>query len=178
MPIKKSKIGIINLLAGMLILTSSACAQGPLQFTPVDNSTPPTGSNPAPATSSNSKITYAIVDTGQTKCYDDIKEISGPKQGEAFFGQDAQYQGNQPGYSLSADGLTVSDNVTGLTWQRSPDTNGDGALTASDKLTWPQAQTPLRPSIHPGNAECWRSRKNNTPHKRRRNRSRKHNSWH
>ena len=141
MPIKKSKIGIINLLAGMLILTSSACAQGPLQFTPVDNSTPPTGSNPAPATSSNSKITYAIVDTGQTKCYDDIKEISGPKQGEAFFGQDAQYQGNQPGYSLSADGLTVSDNVTGLTWQRSPDTNGDGALTASDKLTWPQAQT-------------------------------------
>ncbi|MCI0498571.1 MAG: DUF1566 domain-containing protein [Planctomycetales bacterium] len=31
--------------------------------------------------------------------------------------------------------MTVHDNVTGLTWQRSPDTNGDGALTRKDKLT-------------------------------------------
>jgi hypothetical protein len=124
----------------MLILTGSACRQGPIQFTSVESTTPATGTNPVPAANPNSKITYAIVDTGQTKCYDDIKEITGPKPGEAFFGQDAQYQGNQPGYSLSTDGLTVSDSVTGLTWQRSPDLNGDGALTASDKLTWPQAR--------------------------------------
>ena len=49
-------------------------------------------------------------------------------------------QGNQPSYTLSGDGLTVVDNVTGLTWQRSPDTNGDGSIKASDKLTWTQAQ--------------------------------------
>jgi hypothetical protein len=36
--------------------------------------------------------------------------------------------------------LTVHDNVTGLTWQRSPDSDGDGALTSRDKLTLAQAQ--------------------------------------
>ncbi|MCK7477910.1 MAG: DUF1566 domain-containing protein [Candidatus Moduliflexus flocculans] len=33
-------------------------------------------------------------------------------------------------YTLSADGLTVHDNVTGLTWQKSPDTNGDGVINS------------------------------------------------
>jgi hypothetical protein len=80
------------------------------------------------------------VDTGQTKYYDNSREIAAPKQGEPFYGQDAQYQGNQPSYSLSTDRLTVYDNVTGLTWQSSPDINGDGSLTRSDKLTWAQAQ--------------------------------------
>ena len=42
--------------------------------------------------------------------------------------------------SISPNGKTVSDRVTGLTWQRSPDTNGDGAITTTDKLTWVQAQ--------------------------------------
>ncbi len=91
-------------------------------------------------TTLSGRLTYSIVDTGQTKYYDDLKEISVPKQGELFYGQDAQYQGNQPSYKINPDGLTVYDNVTGLTWQRSPDTNNDGFLTFSDKLTWAQAQ--------------------------------------
>ena len=49
-------------------------------------------------------------------------------------------QGPPASYTLSADGLTVRDNLTGLTWQRSPDTNGDGTLTRGDKLTWTQAR--------------------------------------
>jgi hypothetical protein len=85
-------------------------------------------------------VSYLIVGTGQTKCYDNRNEIAPPKSDQPFYGQDAQYRGTQPSYKLSADGLTVHDNNTGLTWQRSPDTNGDGTLTRRDKLTLAQAQ--------------------------------------
>ena len=40
--------------------------------------------------------TYTVVDTGQIRCYDDRTEIAYPKAGSAFFGQDAQYNGNPP----------------------------------------------------------------------------------
>jgi hypothetical protein len=68
-------------------------------------------------------LPYAIVDTKQTACYDDSAAIACPSAGAAFFGQDAQWRGYQPSYTVSDDGLTVHDNVTGLDWQRSPDTN-------------------------------------------------------
>ena len=84
---------------------------------------------------------YPVVDTGQSVCYDDSSEITCPADDQAFYGQDAQYSGNAPSYALSSDGLSVFDNVTGLTWQRSPDTDGDGDIDANDKLAWAQAQT-------------------------------------
>ena len=83
---------------------------------------------------------YPIVATGQTKCYDNHREIAPPEPGQPFYGQDAQFQTHPSQYLLSGDGLTVYDQVTGLTWQRSPDTNGDGMLDRRDKLTWMQAQ--------------------------------------
>lgn len=111
---------------------------------------------PVPTTEAAGRLTYPLVDTAQGKCYDNQAEI--PCSQTSFPGQDAQYTGNVPSYTLSADGLTVSDNVTGLTWQRSPDTNGDGSLNKSDKLTWAQAQA--QPAVlnaaHFGGYSDWR----------------------
>ena len=83
---------------------------------------------------------YAIVDTGQTKCYDNRGEITAPKAGQPFYGQDAKFKSHPASYTLSADGLTVRDNVTGLDWQRSPDADTNGVLDRADKLTLAQAQ--------------------------------------
>ena len=88
---------------------------------------------------------YTIVDTGQTKCFDATTEIAVPSAGAAFYGQDAQISGTQPSYTKSSDGLTVYDSITGLTWQQSPDTNVDGTINASDKMTLTQAQA--RPAV-------------------------------
>ena len=60
--------------------------------------------------------------TGQTKCYDNEKEIPCPKAGEPFYGQDANYAEN--GSCLPQNftikhygaGRTVIDNNSGLEW--------------------------------------------------------------
>ncbi len=62
-----------------------------------------------------SGLTYPIVDTGQDSCYDTLHTIAPPAPGEQFYGQDAQFAGNQPSYRDNGDS-TVSDLVTGLMW--------------------------------------------------------------
>ena len=84
---------------------------------------------------------YPITGTAQSSCYDTTRAIPCRQPGQPLYGQDAQHPGIQPSFTLSSDTLTVHDKITGLTWQRSPDTNGDGLITRSDKLTWAQAQT-------------------------------------
>lgn len=81
---------------------------------------------------------FPIVDTGQSSCFDDQVTISAPAQGAAFYGQDAQYQGNQPSYTDNADG-TISDVVTGLMWSKSCDTDGDGDIDYDDKMSFDEA---------------------------------------
>jgi len=83
---------------------------------------------------------YTVVDTDQVTCYDNVAEIPCPQPGQPFHGQDAQFPGHAPAYVLGADGLTVHDARTGLTWQRSPDIDGDGDIDADDKLTWVELQ--------------------------------------
>lgn len=61
--------------------------------------------------------TYPIVDTGQKTFYSDQTIISIPSQGDAFYGQDAQYEGRQPSYVDNGDG-TITDKNTGLMWQQ------------------------------------------------------------
>ncbi len=73
-------------------------------------------------------ISYKIVDTGQEKCYDNNKEITQPSKGEAFYGQDAHFQGHQS-YTDNGDG-TVTDNITGLMWTK--DDSGES-------LNWEEA---------------------------------------
>ncbi|MEJ2617536.1 MAG: DUF1566 domain-containing protein, partial [Ignavibacteriaceae bacterium] len=89
---------------------------------------------------SQSELTYPIVDTGQKKFYDNTDEIQAPSYGETFYSEDAKYNGNQPAYTDNGNG-TVTDNVTGLMWQKSADMNGDGFINYNDKLTYDDALT-------------------------------------
>ncbi len=73
-------------------------------------------------------VPYTIVDTAQIRCYSNNAEIEFPKAGAAFFGQDAQYIGNEPAYKDNRDG-TITDLNTGLMWQSDP----------GEKMTFKQA---------------------------------------
>jgi hypothetical protein len=65
---------------------------------------------------STKALPYAIVDTGQSACWD-MLGYSGCA--DDLLGQDAQWHGVQPSYQDEGDG-TVRDRVTGLTWQHEP----------------------------------------------------------
>lgn len=77
---------------------------------------------------------YPFSDTRQTKCYYNTTEITCPSPGEAFYGQDAQYNfAPQRSYTNSMPHLgnalldnvsswtMVRDNVTGLIWEMKTD---------------------------------------------------------
>ena len=81
---------------------------------------------------------YQIVDTGQEKFYNNNTEISATVEGDNFYGQDAQFSMNSPSYTDNNDG-TISDNITGLIWTKTPDLNGDGKINADDKLSYTDA---------------------------------------
>ena len=81
---------------------------------------------------------YPIVGTNQTKFYDNSTEIPAPTIGCAFYGQNAMYSENVPHYVNNGDG-TVTDMVTGLMWQQSPDNNCDGIINHADKVSYAAA---------------------------------------
>lgn len=72
---------------------------------------------------------FRVVDTNQNRCYDASgRVISPPRPGEAYYGQDAQFQGLRPAYRDNNDG-TITDLNTGLMWQKTP----------GEKMSWDQA---------------------------------------
>lgn len=81
---------------------------------------------------------FRVVDTGQTKCFDNSAPIAAPESETDFFGQDAQHTSNMASYNLSSDGKTVLDNNTNLVWMRGPNTSLAAPL-AADKMTYDEA---------------------------------------
>lgn len=92
------------------------------------------------ATAPDGSLTYPIVDTAQTYCYDNSALIACPQSGGNFAGQDGNYQGYAPKYQDNGDG-TVTDLATGLMWSQSPDFNSDGTINSSDKMTFANAMS-------------------------------------
>ncbi len=88
------------------------------------------------STKTETKATYPIVDTNQTKCYASMYEISPPAKNQDYYGQDAQFSGNQPSYKDNGDG-TITDNVTGLMWvkARGLKVSWDDAAAGAEKCT-------------------------------------------
>lgn len=61
----------------------------------------------------NQNPTYPVVDTYVQDFYDNSAIITAPNIGQAFYGQDATYRGNQPSCTDNGDG-TITDNATAL----------------------------------------------------------------
>ncbi len=77
-----------------------------------------------------SEATYKIHDTGQNLSYDNDGVAINPSEGEALYGQDAQYSsGYDFSFTDNGDG-TITDNVTGLVWQQIP---------VSENMSWEEA---------------------------------------
>lgn len=73
---------------------------------------------------------YKIPETGQVNCYDeDGNTIDNPLPGDSLYGQDAQYTSFEISLTDNGDG-TITDHVTGLTWQQDP---------SSNTFTWQEA---------------------------------------
>ncbi|MBU2938519.1 DUF1566 domain-containing protein [Lacinutrix sp. C3R15] len=79
-----------------------------------------------------SEKNYVLPTTGQVKTYDAVgKTLSNLQPGDAFYGQDGNYQsGENMSYTDHGNG-TVTDNVTGLMWAQEQSTEAKGWVEAA-----------------------------------------------
>ncbi|MCW5211532.1 DUF1566 domain-containing protein [Desulfobulbus sp. TB] len=97
------------------------------------------------STTETTTLRYPIVDTGVSDYYSNNSLLtSAPATGKAFYGQDAHYNSNQPSYTDNGNG-TVTDNVTGLMWQKD----------MGSKMTWSDANA-LATTLELGGYTDWR----------------------
>jgi hypothetical protein len=76
-----------------------------------------------------SQVSQPMTDTGQTSCYSNNGIMTYPKDGNTYYGQDAQYESNPMAYKDNGDG-TVTDLVTGLMWSKAVDTTKTSLIQA------------------------------------------------
>lgn len=81
------------------------------------------------------ELSYVIVDTNQTLYFNNTDIINEVFEGEAFYGQNANYSNNSSAYQDNGDG-TITDLNTGLMWSQTTDINGDGVMDSEDKLSY------------------------------------------
>jgi len=137
------KIGMVIFLLFGSISATSGCTQKEELIDSINDQTTFT------------QQSFVIVDTGQISCFDDTQIISCPEPGEPFYGQDAQYYGNQPSYQDNGDG-TVTDLNTGLMWQQSFDHNEDGDIDYDDKLSYDEIVAMVNEGVTYAGYNDWR----------------------
>ncbi|WP_413698864.1 DUF1566 domain-containing protein [Psychromonas sp. KJ10-10] len=110
--IRHNKKFLLSTLS-LLVLTATGCSEtintvsSEVALNLMDKTTP--------------KVTFVVVDTQQEKCFDNAgAEMVCASEGETLYGQDAQFMGVQASYTDNGD-KTVTDNNTGMMWQKTPD---------------------------------------------------------
>jgi len=131
------KITTLFILFCILAISLAACgsAENLTQAAPAEaqaTAVPTQALVAATQPANSASVAYPLVETGQGNCYDaDGAAINCPAKGEAFYGQDAQFTGNAFSFTNNGDG-TISDNVTGLMWQKAPNADNLGWQRAID----------------------------------------------
>ena len=97
---------------------------------------------------------YSIVGTGQTNSYNNSGIITQPTSGQSFYGQNANHPGNTPSYTDNGNG-TITDNISGLMWEKTTDKNNDGTINYYDKKTYSDALSGAS-SCNTGGYSDWR----------------------
>jgi hypothetical protein len=80
-------------------------------------------------------VDLIVPDTGQTLCYDDRQIIPCPSVGQDYYGQDGNYLINPPSLTDNLNG-TVTDNLTGLTWEQKTAANEQTLYYYSDAVNY------------------------------------------
>ncbi len=94
-------------------------------------------------------VSYPVVETGQTHCYDLEYAIDCSQEDQDFAGQDAQHLGRKMSFQDKGDD-TVSDLVTGLMWQQTPTTESfawEDALAYCESLSLADHEDWRAPSL-------------------------------
>jgi len=133
------RVLILEVVFLMILLIS--CSQNTTTLNTIDLSSIP-------------DLPYNIVTTNQTLFYDDEGVVSIILDGEAFYGQDANYSSLALAYYDNGDG-TITDYNTGLMWTQTTDINGDGIMSSEDKLTYQEAIDSVS-SVTTGGYTDWR----------------------